>query len=284
MLAAWLPLLFGFHFLHAGIDIWEPGSFKAAYLREPLVIVRAILFLAIAGFVAMRLARRDGERVAENPSPARRPVAVIGLLVLTLLHSLVIIDWIESLQPKFHSSGFGLYLLSIQLTIALTALVILHLPDRRHPQRAAQETLTFGPLMLVALLVWAYLAFMQYFIIWSENLPDQVAWYLQRGKGGWSIAEYVIGATQLVPLAMLFFPPARLSRRCLLLLAILILSGKLLELAWLVFPGADIDLLPSSVSVLFACGGFGCLAVGLNRLKVDWGTSGRRAPRSGARS
>lgn len=283
MLIGLLPLLLGFHVLHDAADIWERNSFKAFYLSEPFVILRALSFLAVSAFVAVRLASQDEKRMKDAPQPARRPVAIIGLLVLTLLHSMIAIDWIESLQPKFHSSGFGLYVLSIQMTVALNVLVILRLADRKDPRRRDRETSTFGPLMLVALLFWAYLAFMQYFITWSENLPDEVAWYLLRGKGPWSIAEYVIGASQLVPLAMLLFPPIRLSHRCLLSLTVLILLGKMLELVWLVFPGVDVDFLPSCLSVLFATAGFGCLAAGIGRIVLEL-AAGRRAFRSGASS
>lgn len=284
LLAALLPLFFGYHVLHEEAEVWEQNGFKAVYLHEPFVVSRAVLFLLISGFVAIRLRRRDGKWVAEEGPRGRRPVAIIGLLILTPLQSMIVIDWIESLEPKFHSSGFGLYLLSIQMTIAMNALVMSHLIDRRDAYRREQGVSTLGRLMLVALLFWAYLSFMQYFIIWSENLPDEVAWYLVRGKGFWSIAEYGIGVTQLVPLVMLFFPPVRSSHRCLLFLAGTILLGKMLELAWLIFPGADIGLLPSILSVLFASGGLGCLVFGVNRLAVEPGTSRHHELQPGASS
>ena len=35
------------------------------------------------------------------------------------------------------------------------------------------------------LMTWAYLAFMQLLIIWAENLPREIAWYLPRLQTGW---------------------------------------------------------------------------------------------------
>ncbi len=32
-----------------------------------------------------------------------------------------------------------------------------------------------------------YLAFSQFLIIWSGNLPDEIPWYLDRIRGGWGV-------------------------------------------------------------------------------------------------
>ena len=35
-----------------------------------------------------------------------------------------------------------------------------------------------GNLLLMYVLVWAYLAYTQYLVIWSENLPHEIHWYV----------------------------------------------------------------------------------------------------------
>ena len=42
-----------------------------------------------------------------------------------------------------------------------------------------------GNLMLTFVILWAYMAFSQYLIIWSGNLPEEIPWYLRRLQGGW---------------------------------------------------------------------------------------------------
>ncbi len=32
---------------------------------------------------------------------------------------------------------------------------------------------------------WAYIAFSQFLIIWSGNLPEEIPWYVHRTQGGW---------------------------------------------------------------------------------------------------
>jgi hypothetical protein len=77
---------------------------------------------------------------------------------------------------------------------------------------------------------------MQYFIIWSGNLPQGVAWFGKRGTGSWPVLEYAITICALGPLFLLFFPPIRNSRLWLIALSLVVMVGKVLELAWLVLP------------------------------------------------
>ena len=44
-----------------------------------------------------------------------------------------------------------------------------------------------GKLTLAFVMLNIYLAFGQFLIIWSGNLPDEINWYLDRIRGGWGI-------------------------------------------------------------------------------------------------
>ena len=50
---------------------------------------------------------------------------------------------------------------------------------------APQQFHDLGNLMLAFVMLWAYVAFSQYLIIWSGNLPEEVTWYVARLNGGW---------------------------------------------------------------------------------------------------
>jgi hypothetical protein len=93
--------------------------------------------------------------------------------------------------------------------------------------------------MLTILLLWDYFAFMQYFIIWSENLPKQAAWFRERGTGIWAAAEYAFSVLDLGATFLLFLQPVRHSRRRLLALAAAVLLAKAIEVVWMVIPAVD---------------------------------------------
>jgi hypothetical protein len=216
---AMVPVLVGVGRLYPWVDLPLHG-YRAVYLSVWAFDLRTIVFFAAAIVVAVLLPRSAGEALAAG-----------GLVALTLYDTTVVIDWLMTLDPGFHSSGFGLYGMSIQYAIAVSALILLRLMAG-----PAEHTNVLGALLIMVLLTWTYLAFMQYFIIWSGNLPQGVAWFAKRGSAGWSVLEYVSTITALVPLFLLFFPLVRTGRLWLMALCVVVMFGKAVELAWLVLP------------------------------------------------
>ncbi len=216
---AMAPVLLGVARLYPWVDLPLHG-YRAVYLSVWAFELRTIVFFAGAIAFAVLLLRPSGEALAAG-----------GLIALTLFDTTMVVDWLMSLDPEFHSSGFGLYGMSIQFTIAVSALILLRLWAA-----PAEHTSVLGALLITVLLTWAYLAFMQYFILWSGNLPQGVRWYAARGTGSWAILEYVIAIFGLGPLFLLLFPPVRAGRLWLMALCLVVLFGKVLELAWLVLP------------------------------------------------
>jgi hypothetical protein len=216
-----LPVLIGIQTLYP----WG-GATSGFYLTPGFFAARSIVFLAILiGLGGLRMLR---------PAWAR-PLSACGLILFVLLDTTLAVDWLMSLEPRFHSSGFGLYVLAIQANVALAVIVLLRL------RFAEAKPGLLGALMLAALLLWGYLAFMPYFISWSENLPEPVRWYRHRGTGVWSAAEFAIGALALIPLVLLFLAPVRASRTWLRTIAGAVLLGKAIEVAWLVFPSTETE-------------------------------------------
>ena len=58
-------------------------------------------------------------------------------------------------------------------------------PDARHFH-------DLGKLMLAFVMLWAYLAFSQFLIIWSGNLPEEIPWYIERIRGGWGVVALLL--------------------------------------------------------------------------------------------
>jgi hypothetical protein len=247
---ALVPVLIGVGRLYPWVDLPLHG-YRAAYLSVWTYELRSIVFFGAAIVLAWWLVRPSGAALAAG-----------GLVAFTLFDTTMMVDWLMSLDPAFHSSGFGLYGLSIQFTVAISGLIMLRLAMGP----AGERTAVLGGLLLTALLTWAYLAFMQYFILWSGNLPHGVSWYRLRGGGGWTAVEYAIAICALAPLFLLFFPPVREGRFWLIGLCLVVLLGKALEFAWLVLPTTG-DTAVGVASMALAMAGLAALAaVVLQRL------------------
>src|SRR3546814_15087988 len=73
-------------------------------------ILRTLLLFGGLGWALWALITRRGSAVA---------ITSAGLIFLMIMNSMVLVDWVVSLDASFHSSGFGLYAMSIQFTVAL---------------------------------------------------------------------------------------------------------------------------------------------------------------------
>jgi hypothetical protein len=259
-----LPVLLGAHAVYPWTVEATLHGFRAVYLSIWLFSIRSISFLIGAMALAFLLATRPLWSM---------PLAAGGLIAFVLFDTAIMVDWLMSLEPDFHSSGFGLYAFAIQMSVALMAVAAIRL--LADPAHARPELL--GALMLTSLLLWNYLAFMQYFIIWSENLPKAVAWYQHRGAGIWSVAEVAIAVLNLAPTVLLFFSQVRRSRECLLAIAAAVLLARAIEIAWLVFPAVAAPLGLSLAAMILALLGLGLLSLGF----LGWMA---RAPRTATRN
>lgn len=232
--AALLPLLIGMAMLYPWVDA-EGSGFKEAWLSPPWFVLRSLLLFTGLGIALWALVTRRGSAVT---------VSSAGLLFLIPMMSLVAVDWLVSLDAEFHSSGFGLYALSIQFTVALMSAIWVLLG--RQPERTA----TLGALSITMILTWLYLAFTSYFIIWSGDLASVVGWYKQRGSGLWGVAVGVSAVIESVAFLILLFPKPRHSARALRVLAAVMILGKAVEAAWLVLPQSGV--LRGSAVAMFA--------------------------------
>jgi hypothetical protein len=242
------PILIGVHVVYDWSVAPPEEGFRGTYLTAWFFVLRTLIaFAAMIALAALLLVRRS----------LSAPVACIGLIVLVLLDTLLATDWIMSLDSEFHSSGFGLYVLCMQMTAALALSTGARLLSA---DRNAEPKL-LGALMLTGLLFWTYFTFMQFFIIWSGNFPHEVTWYRHHGEGVWGAAEYLIAALNLAPLLLLMLlSPLRRSRAALLAIAAAVLVGRAVESTWLVIASVKVDLLTALGAAGLGFVGLGCLS------------------------
>src|SRR5581483_3935602 len=106
-----------------------------------------------------------------------------------------------------------------------------------HEVPAPQVLADLGNLLLMFLLAWSYLAFMQYLTIWSADLPAETAWYIPRTLTSWRFVAWLLIALNLAaPFPILLARRAKRRRGWLAGVAALLLLGALIHASWLVLP------------------------------------------------
>jgi hypothetical protein len=84
---------------------------------------------------------------------------------------------------------------------------------------------------------WAYVAFSQYLIIWSANLPEEITWYVSRSQGGWQWVAFILMIFHFaLPFAVLLSRRAKRKVQMLIGLSILIILMRFVDLFWMVTP------------------------------------------------
>ncbi|WP_438277114.1 hypothetical protein [Nitrobacter sp.] len=211
----------------AASDTASLPAFKAIYLAPWFFVTRAVFYFVVLTILGWRLR-------AAWPDRARMSrVASMGLIVYALLVSLAGVDWLESLEPDFHSSIYGL----LYLSFALTAGIAFAIGAGLLLARRLVGINGYSGLLLSTILLWGYLHAMQYIVIWSANIPDEVVWYLKRSVDGWQYVLVVLAIGQFIfPFFALLSARIRRDRRWLAGLCALTLAMRLVEAAVLIFP------------------------------------------------
>lgn len=232
-----VPVLAGLNILYpwaadagAGATRWSgqfsAPQFKNMWLSRPFFVGRAIGYLAVWSLLAW---------LATRPSLQRsRALAAVGLLAYAFTVSLAAVDWIMSLQPEWYSSVFGWLAAAGQMLSGLALAVVLL--DREAARKVLPD---LGNLLLVYVMTWAYLAYVQFLIIWAENLPHEIAWYVRRSAVGWKAVAWVLAVCHFAaPLLILLSRRAKRAPAMLGALAWALLAAHLLDCWWLVIPSA----------------------------------------------
>lgn len=252
-----VPLLFAWRALypwasdpHWAADMTQP-AFKQVWLSLPFALVRACVYLIVWWWLA---------RVVSRPR-LRRGAAAAVLAGYGVVVTLAAVDGIASLTPAWRSSSFGL-VVSMGQFFAGSAFACWFVCRANAGMRAGiasgRQPITrdFGNLLMMYVLMWAYLAFTQFQIIWAENLPHEIGWYVPRLAGGWLwVGVALVVLHFFVPLILLLFrdikdSPVRLGR----LSAALVLV-HVLDVIWLIVPSRDAnDIIGALLSVLVIAG------------------------------
>ena len=244
-----IPLLFGLADLYpwAQTEVVAADPLlqqKAAYLNIPFFIARAVAYFAVWIVLGRLLVTwsLQQDRSADDTLTLRlQRLSGPGLVLYGLTVSFAVIDWIMSLEPKWYSTIFGMIFM-VSFGLAAMALAILATrfletekplaqvvsPDRWHD---------LGNLLLALVMFWAYLNFSQFLLIWSENLAEEIPWYLHRIGGGWEwVAVALILFQFALPFILLLSRNTKRDSRTLAAVAAAILFMHWLDILWMVVP------------------------------------------------
>ncbi len=179
-----------------------------------------------------------GRRAGAQPiAPGLSWISGTGLLVLAFSSSFAAIDWILSLEPRFWSAIFpytqGASWFNTGFAAVVLLVAVLGWPSAERREHMAD----LSRILLATTIFWAYVEFMQFLIIWEENLKTEIPWYLKRLDSVWQPAIYVSAVLGfVVPFFTLLWAPTKRNRVIVAAICISILISRLADTWLLVMP------------------------------------------------
>jgi hypothetical protein len=270
MAVLFLPVAFGMTRLFPWTDGTRENGVWHAYLNIPFFTARAIMFFCVwmtGGFLLTRWSRVQDESGDPDLLRRMRLLSAPGLVLYVLTVTFASVDWAMSLESGWYSTIYGFMFVVGQVlsSLALCIVVIRMIA----PYEPFSKILTtrhvhhLGNLLLTFVILWAYLAYSQFIIIWSGNLPEENSWYLRR-SGDWSVITVIVLVLHFfVPFFLLLSRRLKRVIRPLSLIAVGIFVMRVVDMYWLVMPSfapEHIKIAWTDVLAPLAIGGFWCAA------------------------
>lgn len=232
---AGIPAFVGLHSLYS----WThpaPTLTNTFYLNSTGFFLRYAIDVVLWNLLALfALWGRRGD--AEPIAPGLSWLSGVGLVLLALSAGFASIDWILSLQPAFWSSVFPMIAGASWFNTGL-ALVLLVIAIGYPAVGSNREAMVdLAAILLATTIFWAYVEFMQFLIIWEENLKTEIPWYLTRIGAPWAHALFVsVAFGFFLPFFALLTYPGKRSRAVVGTVCGLLLISRVADRWWLVLP------------------------------------------------
>jgi hypothetical protein len=228
-----LPHIFPWTDIQRGISD-ETLVNKEPWLNSPSFIIRTLFYLGLLGLL-IAFWTRSASRSSEIGGPS----LVLSILIISFCSC----DWMMSLQPTFYSSLYPFLYFSGSMVSAFAFITgVLSWLQTRDILRADPDLfIDYGKLLFASVFFWGYIAFSQFIIVWSGNLPHEAEWYLVRSKGFWLIVTLlVIAGHFVIPFLTLLSHDLKRNTRKMVPICCGLFFMHTLEIFWLMRPTVGI--------------------------------------------
>jgi hypothetical protein len=240
--------LYGAWMDHARAEADHAIHAKTAYLNFNFWIVRAVFCFVVWILLSTRLSSLSlAQDKSKDPELTNKMVATSapGIFLFALTTTVSGIDWVMSLEPKWYSTMFGVYIFAgAVVSMFATMNLVLSRADAAGLLKGTVTVEHFhdlGKFLFAFIFFWGYIAFSQYMLYWYANIPEETEFFLHRGEHGWDLPSWILVFGHFaVPFLLMLsrhakrtFPAIRQA------VAAWILVVHFIDLYWLVMPNVD---------------------------------------------
>jgi hypothetical protein len=222
-------------------------EWKRPMLNVGTYWIVSLICFAIWGYYTWQLntqsLRREKDTLANTPYWIKKfeNISGFGMVVYSLTMTAMVIYWVMSMDVTWYSSVYGLLFLVGQgyqvLALALITSMALSKAEPFKTILRGTEQYDLGKFTFAFVMLNMYLAFAQFLIIWSGNLPEEIPWYMDRINGHWGIVctlDFIFH--WLVPFSLLLSRDIKKNKKRLIRVCQWMIFAKFFDLFWLVEP------------------------------------------------
>jgi hypothetical protein len=222
-------------------------DFKRPMLNPSMFWLVGALCFAIWAFYTYRLTslglKRDSDSPANTPYWIKKleNISGPGIVIYSLTMTAGAIYWVMSMDPTWFSSVYGLLFLVGQGYSVLAYSIIVSIAlSKAEPYKTIlrqTEQHDLGKLTFAFVMLNIYLAFGQFLIIWSGNLPDEISWYLDRIRGSWGIIitlDFIFH--WVIPFSLLLSRDIKRNKKRLTHVCQWMIFARAFDMFWLIEP------------------------------------------------
>jgi len=222
-------------------------NFKRAMLNPDAFIGVGLFCFAIWSFYMLRLnalgLKRDADLPENTPYWIKKleNISGLGIVMYSLTMTAAVIYWVMSMDPTWYSSVYGLlFLVGQGYTVLAFSIIVSISLSKYEPFKTllrVTEQHDLGKMTFAFVMLNIYLAFAQFLIIWSGNLPEEIPWYLDRIRGHWGIIitlDFIFH--WLIPFSMLLSRDLKRNKSRLIRVCQWMIFAKAFDLFWLIEP------------------------------------------------
>lgn len=249
MVIFFIPVALGMRSIYPWMEpnwLGHPALIPAQtiYLSRPRFLIGAAFYFACWILWAWRI-RMLSLKFYKDRSPytnlARNRWAGAGLPMIVLTLTFASIDWMMSLEPRWHSTMYGI---TFTVGCGLSALAFVTFFLSRLANTPAMQGILkpshlrdLGNLLLTFVMFYAYVAFSEFLLIWYANLHEEISYYINRVTGVWgAIAICIIIFHFFLPFFMLLMRPIKDRPQTIATVTVVILVIRYVAIYWLIAP------------------------------------------------
>jgi hypothetical protein len=217
---------------------------KVGYLNAPFFLGRQIFYFSFWSIAAYWLSKKSNLQDENGDVLLTRRMKLFSgpsMVLFVLTVTLASVDWMMSLEPEWYSTMYGIgRIVGAVLTALAFCILLVRLLGQQKPLVDILNTRHIhhlGNLMMAFTILWAYIAFSEFLIIWSGNLPEDNMWHLRRMQTGWNVFAVVLIIGHFAfPFALLLSRGLKRHIEPLAKIAAGILIMRFIDLYWLIYP------------------------------------------------